>query len=78
MGLFIPEYEGQAEDIRKEVLERCELYNKSSKKPYYLGISVGCATFYDADAATLSDEMKHADKELYKAKKLRRKNVVRA
>lgn len=76
-SMFIPAYDSQLEDIAKQVKDACEAYNAVSGKPYYLGISVGCAPFDNAESVDLSAELKRADNALYEAKKLRRANVVR-
>lgn len=53
------------------------LFNQTSLKPYYLGISVGRRIFGYEEEGNLHAILKSAEEQLYEAKKRRRANVVR-
>ena len=50
---------------------------QGEQRPWYLGISVGCAAFVYNQASQLSEELELADQQLYQAKALRRSSVIR-
>lgn len=56
------------EQFRSQVTNRLDQYNRSSKKPYDLGISLGCALWSPDSGVSLEDVIKESDEELYHIK----------
>ena len=61
----------------REIKEKCEAYNQTSNKPWYIGISAGGILFGAEDARDFSALVKKADEEMYEDKKTRRGSVIR-
>ena len=75
--MFFLEAEKQVGQFQQRVKELCDAFNETSGKPYYVNISIGCHVFSFDEIDDLSLITNLADKQLYEAKKYRRKNVVR-
>ncbi len=60
----------------KRVKDKCEDYNETAQKPYYIGISLGCYE-YKGGGKNFMQMIKKADTLMYEAKKTRRQNVIK-
>ena len=75
---FCPDNDDNQPDLFIQKVRRdCDVYNKTSGKPYYVNISIGCHVFHSTGQTDISAMLKKADTQLYEAKKVRRANVVR-
>ncbi len=66
-----------ASDFIKKVKDACEEYDRTSDKPYFFNISLGCHIFEYKNGINLIETLKKADQKLYEAKIKRRANVIR-
>ena len=65
------------ERLQELIRQDVEQYNRNSSSPWYLGISVGFSSFVYAHPSQISEQLELADQQLYQAKALRRKSVIR-
>ena len=78
---FIMMLECEEEDFgtifRERVKTACNRFNEKSGKPFLVGISLGIAKFHLNIATDIQQVISLADRQLYEAKKNRRKSVSR-
>ena len=63
--------------FRKRIKDACTVFNAESDKPFLVEISLGIAEFRPKPDTNTQEIIALADKELYEAKKHRRKSVRR-
>lgn len=63
--------------FRKRVKDACTVFNTESDKPFLVEISLGIVEFYPKPDTNTQEIIALADKDLYEAKKHRRKSVRR-
>ena len=64
--------------FRKRIKDACTVFNAESDKPFLVEISLGIAEFRPKPDTDTQEIMALADKDLYEAKKHRRKSVRRS
>lgn len=74
---FIQPTDEQLQELSQRIRSACDAYNAISNRPYYLEISVGCATGTVQRREEWEALAAKADEALYAAKKNRRAFVVR-
>ena len=63
--------------FRKRVKDACTVFNTESDKPFLVEISLGIAEFHPKPDTNTQEIIALADKDLYEAKKHRRKSIRR-
>ena len=72
------EEENFGEAFRQRVKNACQRFNEKSGKPFLVEISLGVAEFHPNISTDIQQVMSLADRQLYEAKKNRKKSVSRA
>lgn len=77
VGMFISDNPDFQLNFRARLKDAFDEYNRKSDKPYMVEVSMGIAEFTCRQGMEISMIINEADRYLYKAKKLRRKSVLK-
>lgn len=75
VAIFLTCFKVNKDIFIRKIYERCEEYNQTSNKPYYVNISLGAVEFVCGEDIDFKEMIKHADDCLYQAKRERRKSI---
>jgi diguanylate cyclase (GGDEF)-like protein len=75
VAVFLTRFKVNKEIFIRKIYEKCEEYNQTSDKPYYVNVSLGAVEFTCGEETDFKEMIKHADDCLYQAKRERRKSI---